>query len=59
VQELTASIHIDPSDPVAFRNRARAYRLLNENERAEIDQKRAVELEKKTEGKGATVENKQ
>jgi tetratricopeptide (TPR) repeat protein len=53
VQELTASIRLDPFDPVAFRNRARAYRLLNENERADIDQKRAEELEKKTEGEGA------
>ena len=47
VKELTASIHLDPTDPVAFRNRAQAYRILNENERAELDQKRAEELEKK------------
>jgi tetratricopeptide (TPR) repeat protein len=52
VQELTASIHLDPTDPVAFRNRARAYQFLNETERAEIDQKRAEELEKKAEGGG-------
>ncbi len=52
VKELTASIRLDPSDPVAFRNRAQAYRLLNENERAEIDQKQAEELEKKAEGGG-------
>ncbi len=56
VKELTASIHLDPTDPVAFRNRAEAYRLMNENERAELDLKRAEELEKKEDGKGAKAE---
>jgi len=50
VQELTASISLDPFDPDAFRLRAQAYRRLNENERADTDQKRAEELEKKGEG---------
>jgi tetratricopeptide (TPR) repeat protein len=56
VKELTASIHLDPSDPVAFRNRAQVYRLMNENERAELDQKRAEELEQKDKGKEAKAE---
>jgi len=56
VKELTSSIHLDPTDPVAFRNRAEAYRLMNENERAELDLKRAEELEKKENGKGAKGE---
>jgi tetratricopeptide (TPR) repeat protein len=56
VKDLTASIRLDPYDPVAFRNRAEAYRLLKENERAELDQKRAEELEKKPDGGGAKAE---
>ncbi|MGD0518660.1 MAG: tetratricopeptide repeat protein [Thermoguttaceae bacterium] len=56
VKDLTASIRLDPYDPVAFRNRAEAYRLLKENERAELDQKRAEELKKKADGKGAKAE---
>jgi tetratricopeptide (TPR) repeat protein len=56
VKELTSSIHLDPTDPVAFRNRAQVYRLMNENERAELDLKRAEELEKKEDGKGAKSE---
>lgn len=49
VEELTASIHLEPHDPVAFRARARAYRYLKETERADVDQKRAEELENKAE----------
>jgi tetratricopeptide (TPR) repeat protein len=56
VKDLTASIRLDPSDPAAFRNRAEAYRLLKENDRAELDQKRAEELEKKANGGGAKAE---
>ena len=58
VKELTSSIHLDPTDPVAFRNRAEAYRLMNQNERVELDLKRAEELEKKDDGKGAKAEKK-
>jgi len=50
VQELTAAIHLEPHDPVTFRARAQAYRSLNENERADADQKRAEELEQKAAG---------
>ncbi|MGA2062657.1 MAG: tetratricopeptide repeat protein [Thermoguttaceae bacterium] len=59
VKELTSSIHLDPTDPVAFRNRAEAYRLMNQNERVELDLKRAEELEKKEDGKGAKSEKEQ
>ena len=56
VKELTSSIHLDPTDPAAFRNRAQVYRLLNETERADLDLKRAEELEKKEGGEGAKSE---
>ena len=56
VKELTSSIHLDPTDPAAFRNRAQVYRLLNETERANLDLKRAEELEKKEGGEGAKSE---
>ncbi|MGD0381979.1 MAG: tetratricopeptide repeat protein, partial [Thermoguttaceae bacterium] len=59
VKELTVSIRLDPSDPAAFRNRAEAYRLLKENVRAELDQQRAEELEKKATGGGAKAEKDQ
>jgi Flp pilus assembly protein TadD len=52
VKELTSSIRLDPTDPAAFRNRAEAYRLMNEKERAELDKNRAEELEKKAKGGG-------
>ncbi len=50
VQELTASIQLDPYDPVAFRNRALAYNRLNEAEKAAADLKHAEELEKRGAG---------
>ena len=49
VQELTASIKLEPHSADAFRARAQAYRLLDEKEHADTDQKRAEELEKKGE----------
>ena len=55
VKELASSIHLDPKDAEAFRVRAQVYRLMKEDERADLDEKRAEELEKK-EGGGAKAD---
>ncbi len=44
VEDLSAAIRIDPSDPDGFELRAQAYQELGEKEKAEADEKRAKEL---------------
>jgi len=56
VKELTSAIHLDPTDPDAFRYRAKVYRLMKQDERAELDEKRAEQLEKKEGGGGARAD---
>ncbi len=49
VEELTASIQLEPHDPAAFRLRAQAYEKLKAPEKAAADKKHAEELEKSEE----------
>jgi tetratricopeptide (TPR) repeat protein len=49
VEEFSASLRLEPHDPVVYRARARAYEKLNESEKAAADRKQAEELEKSKE----------